>query len=273
MIVLLDFSSCAYSLKFGNKHHFARAIFNSKITHIGINGHHTSISDVKDRMTDSCDGNRGHSFVHDELRAHAMKLHSKDQTREGEQTPQIPLVDWQPTRQMYLQFLVDSLEVHRTIEEIVNQHSDLLELQSSKLERAKSLIDDIEWLLKFDSTLKLPACGKPGDEYASFLSAVAEESVPKFICHYYNYYFAHSAGGRAIGKQMSLKLLSDKELKFYQWDGDVRELLEAVRLKIDRMAEGWSEEQRQQCVQETSACFRYAGGLMRSIRPPMLEGM
>ena len=41
-------------------------------------------------------------------------------------------------------------------------------------------------------------------------------NIPKFICHYYNYYFAHLAGGRMIGKQMSKLLLDGETLEFYK---------------------------------------------------------
>ena len=44
----------------------------------------------------------------------------------------------------------------------------------------------------------------------------ARDAVPEFMCHYYNYYFAHTAGGRMIGKQMSALLLNKKTLEFYK---------------------------------------------------------
>ena len=51
---------------------------------------------------------------------------------------------------------------------------------------------------------------------------MASESIPKFMCHYYNHYFAHTAGGRMIGRRMADKLLDGNTLKFYQWEGDVK---------------------------------------------------
>lgn len=38
-----------------------------------------------------------------------------------------------------------------------------------------------------------------------------------FTCHFYNFYFAHTAGGRMIGKMMSDKLLDGHKLNFYLW--------------------------------------------------------
>ena len=43
-----------------------------------------------------------------------------------------------------------------------------------------------------------------------------KEGIPEFICHYYNFYFAHLAGGRMIGKQMSKMLLDGETLEFYK---------------------------------------------------------
>ena len=48
---------------------------------------------------------------------------------------------------------------------------------------------------------------------------MAGESIPKFMCHYYNHYFAHTAGGRMIGRRMADNLLESTTLKFYQWEG------------------------------------------------------
>ena len=48
---------------------------------------------------------------------------------------------------------------------------------------------------------------------------MAGESIPKFMCHYYNHYFAHTAGGRMIGRRMADNLLDSTTLKFYQWEG------------------------------------------------------
>ena len=43
------------------------------------------------------------------------------------------------------------------------------------------------------------------------------------MCHYYNHYFAHTAGGRMIGRKMAANLLDGTTLKFYQWEsGDVK---------------------------------------------------
>ena len=48
----------------------------------------------------------------------------------------------------------------------------------------------------------LPEPDKAGSTYAAYLHELAENDPPAFICHFYNVYFAHSAGGRMIGKKV-----------------------------------------------------------------------
>jgi hypothetical protein len=68
--------------------------------------------------------------------------------------------------------------------------------------------------------MKAPAADGPGLEYATFLKALAKNSPEKFICHFYNVYFAHSAGGKMIGRKVSEMILDGKELEFYKWAGE-----------------------------------------------------
>ena len=42
-------------------------------------------------------------------------------------------------------------------------------------------------------------------------------------------------------------------------------LLEAVRVKIDTMAKGWNDDEKQACVAETPRTFEYGGRLLSSI--------
>ncbi len=123
-------------------------------------------------------------------------------------------------------------------------------------------------MTQYDSTLVVPECGKGGKEYAALLTQLATTSVPRFMCHFYNHYFAHTAGGRMIGKKMAEKLLENNVLKFYEWEGDVKALLDAVRQTMDDMADGWTAEERQACLEETAATFRSGGSLMVYMRPP-----
>lgn len=204
-----------------------------------------------------------YSFVNDDLRKFAMKLHTRDQApKEGQQQAQVPFIKWEPTRMNYLQFLVDSLHVYETLDSIVNEYPSLSLFRSTGLERSAALKTDIAWICKYDPNLTIPQCGEAGLAYAELLKRIVKESIPKFMCHYYNQYFAHTAGGRMIGKRMSDLLLGGEVLSFYKWEGEVKELLDGVRRNIDTIAESWSEVEKKECCEETMACFRYGGGLM-----------
>jgi heme oxygenase (biliverdin-producing, ferredoxin) len=72
-------------------------------------------------MAPAASGEDGKAFV-EEMRAVAMRLHTKDQAREGEKKPQAPPVaKWEPSVEGYLRFLVDSKLVFQTLEGIVGR--------------------------------------------------------------------------------------------------------------------------------------------------------
>jgi heme oxygenase (biliverdin-producing, ferredoxin) len=208
------------------------------------------------------------SFVQDEMKPYAMKLHTRDQAREGQQPAQKPFTAWQPTRQDFFQFLVDSLVVYEALEEIVEKYPSLQLLRHTGLERSAVLKEDIAWMQTYDPSIRLLPANLQAVNYASFLRNMAAESIPKFICHYYNHYFAHTAGGRMIGKKMTEMLLESQTLKFYQWEGDVKQLIDETKHKIDIIALGWSAEEKQACLEETLACFRFGDAVMAAIKPP-----
>lgn len=66
----------------------------------------------------------------EEMRFVAMKLHTKDQAKEGEKESQDkPVAKWEPGVDGYLKFLVDSKLVYDTLEGIV-QKADFPECKS-----------------------------------------------------------------------------------------------------------------------------------------------
>lgn len=201
-----------------------------------------------------------------------MKLHSRDQSREGEQKAQKPVAKWEPGRAEYLQFLVDSRVVYNCLEELVASHDELASYRDSGLERSAALDKDIVWFA--EQGLETPPAGKYGTDYAALLRELVDEGRwEAFTCHFYNYYFAHTAGGRMIGKQMADKLLDGRTLEFYQWGGaePKEELLPSLRDKIDATAEGWTREQKDMCLAETANSFRYGGGMLAYLRRPASE--
>jgi heme oxygenase (biliverdin-producing, ferredoxin) len=73
-------------------------------------------------MAPAASGEEGSKPFVEEMRAVAMKLHTKDQAREGEKEPQAPPVaKWEPSVEGYLRFLVDSKLVFQTLEAIVER--------------------------------------------------------------------------------------------------------------------------------------------------------
>ena len=160
-----------------------------------------------------------YSFIQTELRGAAMKLHTKSQSpkegevKEQEKTSNEPYVT---THTDYLSFLIDSQHVYKAMEEIVNQYDTLTPFRTTRLERVIPLEQDIMYMLETFEFKERPTVGRPGHDYAQLLRDVAKVSIPAFTCHYYNHYFAHTAGGRMIGKQMSALLLNKKTLEFYK---------------------------------------------------------
>jgi heme oxygenase (biliverdin-producing, ferredoxin) len=202
------------------------------------------------------------SFIETELRGAAMRLHTTMQApKEGkvvvENTP--PTEKYIPTLADYLQFLVDSLHVYQAFEHILQQSPALRPFQATPLDRVQPLEQDIDYLCStFD--LPRPTVGTAGTWYADHLHSIAT-CTPQFMCHYYNFYFAHTAGGRMIGKQMASLLLDKKTLEFYKWNGDLNDIKNKIKADIEIMAAAWNEGERKQCVDATAMAFRGGGGI------------
>ena len=190
------------------------------------------------------------SFVQTEMRGAAMALHTKQQApREGKaeakRPEQAPVQAWQPGRPDYLQFLVDSQHVYEALDEIVSGEEAFSSFRDSGLERAEPLRKDIAWFEQ--QGVAAPTVAPQGATYATMLrEMVAAGDLEAFVCHFYNFYFAHTAGGRMIGKRMADQLLEGRTLEFYKWDkGDVdKELLPNLRSQIDALANTWTREQK-----------------------------
>ncbi|KAH6829389.1 Plant heme oxygenase family protein [Perilla frutescens var. hirtella] len=202
----------------------------------------------------------------EEMRFVAMKLHTKDQAKEGEKEPQgQPIAKWEPSVEGYLKFLVDSKLVYDTLESIVEKAAfpEYAEFRNTGLERSASLAKDLEWFKQQGHAIPEPS--SPGINYAQYLEELSEKDPQAFICHFYNTYFAHSAGGRMIGRKVAEKILNGKELEFYKWDGDLSQLLQSVRDKLNRVAENWTREEKDHCLEETEKSFKCSGEILRLI--------
>jgi len=229
------------------------------VAHGQQSGHHASAV-KEDQKT------RG--FV-GEMRKVAMKLHTKEQApKEGKAENPKPAQKFAPTREGYLRFLAESKVVYETLERIVKEAPvDLYKrFQNTGLERTEPLEKDIAWMRETYGleAPELTADG-PGLTYSRLLEELARSDPPAFICHYYNTYFAHTAGGRMIGSKVAAMCLDSAELEFYKYDGDLTELLEAVRAQINEAAEAWAEDQKNRCLEETTESFKYSGAIMQTI--------
>ncbi|XP_057967379.1 heme oxygenase 1, chloroplastic-like [Malania oleifera] len=202
----------------------------------------------------------------EEMRFVAMKLHTRDQAKEGEKEPQgQPVAKWEPSTEGYLRFLVDSKLVYDTLEGIIDRAAfpSYSEFRNTGLERSEKLAKDLEWFK--EQGHEIPEPSSPGISYSLYLKELSEKDPQAFLCHFYNIYFAHTAGGRMIGKKVAEKLLDKKELEFYKWDGDLSELLRNVREKLNRVAESWNREEKNHCLEETEKSFKYSGDILRLI--------
>ncbi|KAH1057313.1 hypothetical protein J1N35_035378 [Gossypium stocksii] len=205
----------------------------------------------------------------EEMRFVAMKLHTKEQAKEGEkevkQPEERPVQRWEPSVDGYLKFLVDSKLVYDTLEGIIDKapFPSYAEFRDTGLERSEKLAKDLQWFKEQGYTIPEPS--SPGVTYAEYLKELSENDPQAFICHFYNIYFAHSAGGRMIGKKVAEKILNKEELEFYKWDGDLSQLLQNVRDKLNKVAESWTREEKNHCLEETEKSFKYSGDILRLI--------
>ncbi|KAG6536816.1 hypothetical protein ZIOFF_001885 [Zingiber officinale] len=132
-----------------------------------------------------------------------MKLHTKDQAKEGEkESKSPPVAKWEPSIEGYLRFLVDGKIVYDTLETIIQKaaYPSYAEFRSTGLERSEKLAKDLKWFKDQGHTIPEPS--SPGVSYSQYLEELSQKDPQAFICHFYNIYFAHSAGGRMIGKKV-----------------------------------------------------------------------
>lgn len=205
----------------------------------------------------------------EELRAYAMALHTREQApREGKAPSQKPQQAWAPTKEGYLRFLIESKAVYEAFEDIManDPNTTYRAFVNTGLERTAALEKDIAYMVKtWNLKADPPAPGGPGSAYAGFLRNLASRSPTAFLCHYYNFYFAHTAGGRMIGAQVSKMALDNWMGDFYKWDGEVSQLVEGVRGKINEVTDTWSREDKDSCLRETARTFKYSGGLLAEL--------
>lgn len=198
-----------------------------------------------------------------EMRAKAMSLHTfsqapKQKDVKKDTSSNTQMEQWQTTKGDFLQFLVDSLVVYTAYEEVV-QKPELARLRNSGLERVEGLNKDIVFIQN-KYGLTPPAPSLAATEYASYVKTL-ETNV--FVTHFYNYYFAHTAGGRMIGQTVMDTVFEGHLFDFYQWKGDVKQILEQVKGQIDTLASSWTRAQKDAALDATPETFMKSGALLR----------
>ncbi|XP_031496365.1 probable inactive heme oxygenase 2, chloroplastic [Nymphaea colorata] len=172
---------------------------------------------------------------------------------------------WQPSVEGYLKYLVDSKLVFDTLDKIVDEatHVAYADFRKLGLERSDALSKDIEWFSQ--QGYLIPEPSSPGVSYAKYLREISETSLPAFLSHFYNIYFAHISGGQVIGKQVSENILENKELEFYKWEDDVPVLLKTLREKLNKLGEQWTRDEKNKCLREAAKSFKFSGQIIRLI--------
>jgi heme oxygenase len=198
-----------------------------------------------------------------EMRNAAMALHTFSQApKEGkvkDQSANTQVEQWSASKEDYMQFLVDSKVVYAAFEEVCNSNDDLLLFRNTGLERTEPLDKDVAFITQ-QYGIAAPQPSTAATEYASFIKTLPTAT---FITHFYNYYFAHTAGGMRIGQMVMDGQFGGHTFNFYKWDGDVKEILQTVRGSIDKTADKWSRKEKDASLAETPATFNKSGALLR----------
>ncbi|KAK1288167.1 hypothetical protein QJS10_CPB19g01668 [Acorus calamus] len=204
--------------------------------------------------------------ITEEMRFVAMKLRNPNSPPPPPPNADAAAADtWQPSKEGFLKYLVDSRLVFRTLDRIVDESSHVAYayFRRTGLERTDALDRDLGWFA--EQGIGVPEPSTPGIDYSNYLEELAETNAPSFMCHFYNIYFAHVTGGRVIGKQVCERLLEGKELEFYRWEGDMQEMMRDVREKLNMIGEHWSRDEKNRCLREAAKSFKFSGQIVRLI--------
>ncbi|KDP32405.1 hypothetical protein JCGZ_13330 [Jatropha curcas] len=141
----------------------------------------------------------------EEMEAASLKLHTREHSEKGQKEIKQPedraLSEWGLSIQGIISFLVDSKSVYNELEDIL-KNPDFpfnAELENTGFERSANLEKDLEWFK--EQGYAIPEPSSAGADYAKYPKELSENDPQAFICHFYNIYFVHTAGGQMIGKK------------------------------------------------------------------------
>lgn len=219
---------------------------------------------------------KGERSILRQMQKASMKMHTRSQAPKGGQAPEpkrVPMAQRTVTKASMMQYLVDSRVVYKAFEEITTGNCTVAGLHDTGLERAEVLSGDIADMASREG-LAVPDASTDAIDYAKLLRELASSSTPRFVCHWYNHHFAHTAGGRMIYAMARKKAFGPDggpPLGFWERypkagpSNDYKELLAVARNRVETCATNWSKEHRDACVEETSQAFKMSGGLLKSL--------
>ncbi|KAH6757814.1 hypothetical protein C2S52_023279 [Perilla frutescens var. hirtella] len=205
----------------------------------------------------------------EEMRMVAMNLHKRTDDGDKAAVAMAPaglaISEWEPTLEGYLKFLADTNLIYQALERIVDKavFPQYAELRNTGLERSEGLAKDMEWLEQNGHSIPQPS--SLGINYAHYLHQLSDKDPHAFISHFYMTYFGHTAGGRIIGKKVEEKILNGKELEFYKYQGELPQLLQNVRDKLNKIGEKWSREEKDRCLLEIHNSFNLGSDILRLV--------
>lgn len=217
----------------------------------------------------------GYSILR-QMQRQSMKFHTRSQAPKGGQAPEpkrVPMSQRSVTPSSMLQYLVDSQVVYQAFEELTATNIAVNGLHDTGLDRVQVLQQDIADLANREA-LDVPKASERATSYAELLRELAPTDAPRFVCHWYNHHFAHTAGGRMIYAMARKKAFGPDggpPLGFWEKypragpSNDYQELLGIARSRVEACAVDWSKESRHACAEETAKAFQMSGGLLKSL--------
>lgn len=172
-----------------------------------------------------------------------------------------------------LQYLVDSQAAYEAFEEVTAVNSAITPLHDTGLERVEVLKQDIADVASREG-LGVPKASESATAYAELLRELATTDTPRFVCHWYNHHFAHTAGGRmiyAFARKKAFGPDGGSPLGFWEKypkagaSNDYKQLLAIARYRVETCAANWSQESRHACAGETPRAFEMSGSLLKSL--------
>ncbi|GMH85630.1 hypothetical protein TrST_g3612 [Triparma strigata] len=179
------------------------------------------------------------------LKRQSIKLHTSEQLgkKPSSSSPAPPRPPPVITKETLKSWLITSHNVHESFD---LRATSLPGLDSKILSMCPKISSDLSTIYGLDA---VPS-DDLGSGYSEYLKGLDDE---RWMVHYYNFKFAHFAGGKQIYKMIQLQT-GVEGLRFYE---EV-EGREGVKGMIEKLGEGWKVEE-----EEVGKSFEWAGKVMR----------